>query len=194
MASDKSIPSGFCHCGCGRPTGVFDRDRPNRGQAKGAHHKFVHGHNNRGDVSARFWARVDVRGAEQCWPWTGRTRNGYGAFDIGEETVIASRVAVELTRGPIPAGLLVCHRCDNPPCCNPDHLFVGSYSDNMADAIKKGRMGNASQPRKAACKHGHAFTPENTYIRMFGTRATRICRECKRLSVIASRAKRGISV
>lgn len=75
-----------------------------------------------------------------CWLWTAyRDPKGYGrAASTGRE-VLAHRVAWTLYRGPIPAGQHVLHKCDNPPCCNPDHLFVGTNLDNVADRIAKGR-------------------------------------------------------
>jgi hypothetical protein len=92
----------------------------------------------------RFWAHVDRSGGpDACWPYSGgSTPGGYGIFSLGSRSAGARgahRVAYELTSGPIPEGRLVCHRCDNPPCCNPAHLFVGTYADNNRDAIAKGR-------------------------------------------------------
>ncbi len=89
-------------------------------------------------VADRFWPRV--RKTAGCWEWTGRRYpRGYGAFTIGGRGVQAHRVAWELARGLIPAGMLVCHACDNPPCVRPDHLFLGTQSDNMCDMAAKGR-------------------------------------------------------
>lgn len=82
----------------------------------------------------------------------GTLRNGYGEVPdcrngaTVQKKLIAHRIAWELTRGPIPAGLNVCHRCDNPRCVNPAHLFLGTQLDNVADAIAKGRL--TGRPRK----------------------------------------------
>jgi hypothetical protein len=76
-----------------------------------------------------------------CWVWVGhRTADGYGALRVGDTMKRTHRIAYEIYVGEIPEGLLVCHRCDNPACCNPAHLFVGSDADNVDDMIRKGRM------------------------------------------------------
>jgi hypothetical protein len=94
----------------------------------------------------RFWDRCDLSGGpDACWPWTGaRTSWGYGNTRVDGKTVGTHRVAWQLTHGPIPAGMSVLHRCDNPPCCNPRHLFLGSPLDNKADSIAKGRDAHRS--------------------------------------------------
>lgn len=92
---------------------------------------------------ARFWARVDKSG--DCWVWKGCVdRNGYGQAHLHGRGVGAHRAAWMLTFGPIPSGQCVCHRCDNPSCVHPDHLFLGTHEENMIDMKKKGRLGRAS--------------------------------------------------
>lgn len=93
-----------------------------------------------------FRERVRVGGINECWPWQGFTKEtGYGRFKLRTgATVAAHRLAYFLARGEWPGSLHVCHRCDNPPCCNPTHLFLGSHADNMADMEAKGRR---SAPR-----------------------------------------------
>jgi hypothetical protein len=94
-------------------------------------------------LAVRLWLKVDKRGPDECWPWLAhRDKDGYGRIRLGgrgSPDVQASRVVWEVTYGPIPEGLCVLHRCDNPPCCNPAHLFLGSDADNRADKIAKRR-------------------------------------------------------
>ena len=93
----------------------------------------------------RFWSKVLKGKADDCWNWeAGRTPRGYGSFAIGRRRIdrrmiSAHRQAYQLAIGPIPQGHYVCHSCDNPPCCNPGHLFVGTQHDNMRDMLTKGR-------------------------------------------------------
>jgi hypothetical protein len=96
----------------------------------------------------RFWSRVDTSGGLwACWPWTrGRNGAGYGLISQQHRDVSAHRLSWELANGPIPPGLYVCHTCDNPPCCNPSHLFLGTPTDNVRDMYAKGRHST----RKAA--------------------------------------------
>jgi uncharacterized protein YerC len=89
----------------------------------------------------KFWAQVEK--TDTCWNWTsGKDKDGYGSFlgKVGDRVVYrrAHRFAYALVHGDIPHGMCVCHSCDNPPCVNPEHLFLGTDSDNMNDKISKG--------------------------------------------------------
>lgn len=86
---------------------------------------------------ARFWQFV--RKADGCWLWVGSQSGGYGTFRLDGKMRKAYRIAWELTNGPIPDGLFACHRCDNPLCVNPAHLFLGTAADNNRDRHAKGR-------------------------------------------------------
>lgn len=92
-------------------------------------------------VESRFWSKVEIRGEDECWPWQGNTKPEYGRFRRPSGSLVGSHImAYELTNGKPPDGLDICHKCDNPPCCNPKHLFAGTTSDNIKDAILKGRL------------------------------------------------------
>lgn len=93
----------------------------------------------RASVSERFWAKVSLGLPDDCWEWCASTnRRGYGRFMLAGKSRGAHRVAYFLSHGDL-SKKFVLHRCDNPPCCNPAHLFLGTAQDNMDDMMKKGR-------------------------------------------------------
>ena len=88
-----------------------------------------------------FWANVKIGNPDECWPWLRATiPPGYGVFAKGKEKVYAHRYACADAHGPIPDGYLACHKCDNPICCNPNHLSPGTAKQNSDDAIQAGRL------------------------------------------------------
>lgn len=94
----------------------------------------------------RFLDKFDVNPETLCWEWNGgMDGRGYGRLKTGRKYTAAHRFSYTMFYGHIRVGLFVCHHCDNPPCVNPDHLFLGDNQDNMQDAARKGRI--ASGPR-----------------------------------------------
>lgn len=106
-------------------------------------------------IADRFWSKVDRRGPDDCWLYTGHlfAGSGYGSFCLptgktSGKSVGAHRLAYELSKGPIPQGLMVLHSCDVKQCCNPAHLRVGDGFDNMRDKAARGRQGKGfKKPR-----------------------------------------------
>lgn len=106
------------------------------------------------------WKRVRIGAPNECWLWTGSTLGfgygpngersrsfGYGRLSINNNLRLAHHVTYELTHGPIADGQIVLHRCDTPRCCNPAHLFAGTYRDNMLDMYAKQRANKATGAR-----------------------------------------------
>ncbi len=111
--------------------------------------------------SLRFWDKVDKQGPEGCWVFTGsRNSDGYGSFNARPTTDRAHRAAWILTYGEIPESMSVLHRCDNPPCCNPNHLFLGTHLDNVRDRHLKGRSRGPRPGENVATKHPEYFRGE----------------------------------
>jgi len=91
-------------------------------------------------IEQRFWAKVGKKSEDECWEWLAyKNKLGYGVFRGSKKSMLAHRMAWQLEHGYIPDGLLCCHHCDNPSCCNPSHLFLGTDKDNHDDMIAKGR-------------------------------------------------------
>lgn len=103
-------------------------------------------------ITEKFWAKLPKRSAEECWEWVGAKKDfGYGVIVCKQmkRSYMTHRVAYIATIGDIPEGQFVCHKCDNPPCCNPAHLFLGSPQDNSRDCQKKGRANRGKNNGRA---------------------------------------------
>lgn len=100
----------------------------------------------------RFWSKVDKSG--DCWLWIGGKSRGYGQFNLKNKNYFSHRLSYMLHIGLIPKGLLVCHKCDNRPCVNPSHFFLGTIQDNLFDMRSKGRQAKGDT-------HGSRTHPES---------------------------------
>lgn len=149
-------------------------------------------------LEERFWEKVEK--TDTCWIWRGATNSrGYGVIQLNKKAQYAHRVVLELVGTPVSTGLIVCHRCDNPPCVRPDHLFIGTVQDNSDDMKAKGRQAHpvwhaeraaklsrslkafhaanpGAVPRRVFCPAGHLY--EETGVVRDGRRR---CSECDRI-------------
>lgn len=108
-------------------------------------------------LCARFWAKVDRKSASECWPWLASFRGDYGYIRITGKGEQAHRIAWALANGrSIPAGLLIRHSCDNPACCNPQHLLLGTQAQNVLDAIERGRHVNPNWRLRKRVRNQHS--------------------------------------
>lgn len=119
--------------------------------------------------------QLGTKPTTKCVEWSGCKRPGdYGQISIRGTNWFAHRLVWRIYNGPIPEGLCICHSCDNPGCVNIDHLFLGTYSDNLKDSYKKGRKVN-QHSLKTHCENGHPFIPENLGNHKNGKRVCKIC-------------------
>ena len=137
-------------------------------------------------IIKRFDDKVYPEPNTGCWLWGAgiRGKTGYGAFKVNDKTIDAHRVSFTIHKGEIPKGFLVCHKCDNRLCVNPDHLFLGTHKDNHDDAIKKGRMVKQKPIPLEQSVHGGMGAA--TYDK--GCRCV-LCTEAKRMRIKNYRAK-----
>ncbi len=119
------------------------------------------------NTKAKFWERVQK--TDGCWLWTGaKNGGGYGVFHLGRQDgkqlrAGAHRYSYALHNGPIPAGMDVLHKCDNPACVNPDHLFLGTQADNDADRNAKGRQAKGARMGAAKLTEGQVLAIRRAY-------------------------------
>jgi len=110
-----------------------------------------------------------------CWNWQGAKIKGYGSIRVNMKHFYVHRLTWILTNGEISDGLYACHKCDNPACCNPRHIFLGTQRENMIDSSKKGRHWKAN---RKFCDKGHEFNEENTYL----FRGNKQCKVCNNIA------------
>lgn len=124
----------------------------------------------------RFETRFLRGSPDECWEWLGtKLKKGYGQIrGVGEDVWMAHRLAFFLAYGSLPRLLMVCHRCDNPSCVNPGHLFLGTAKDNVQDMMVKGRW-HGGLKKSTHCKIGHLLSADN--LRISGKKRT--CRTCR---------------
>lgn len=113
----------------------------------------------------RFWNKVDKRGQDECWEWkASKNYFGYGNIKIQGKTQGAHRISYEIANGSIPKGMFICHRCDNPSCVNPNHLFMGTHDDNMADRDKKRRQARGERVHTSKLTRSQAVEIRRRYV------------------------------
>lgn len=148
---------------CGNPFEVYPSARKFRATlycSRKCNTEHVHG-----DPVERFWKSVQK--TDTCWLWTGETVKGYGRFHVDGKKIVATHYAWELHTGqPVPDGLWLLHKCDNPPCVNPDHLFLGTALENNQDRAEKGR--NGVQPYPAHMTGDNHWTRQHPERRLYG--------------------------
>ena len=122
-----------------------------------------------------FWKNVDIRLPLDCWPWqAGKVSGGYGMFWMNGLRYRAHRFAYESAHGPIPEGAVIRHSCDNPGCCNPQHLLSGTVADNNRDTVERGRhitpSGEANGRSKLTASQVVEIRQSNDTLRALGKR------------------------
>lgn len=139
-----------------------------------------------GTVPDRFIAKLRL-GPSGCWVWTGTCHGkGYGHFSANKRTNKTHRYVWDAVHGSIPSGMHVLHRCDNPPCCNPAHLFLGTNADNVADRDAKGRQAKgdrngkqkltAAQVNEIRAKYEAGGATQKDLAAQYGVDGSWICR------------------
>lgn len=173
----KKEQTGLCECGCGQATAISPVNNRSKGLVKGVPKRFIKGHFSKtvafrlkyGTIEERFWPKVDKSNPNGCWIWKGSFHHGYGSFKFHGQSTNAHRVAWILTHGPIEDSTDVCHNCpsgDNRKCVNPDHMFLGTRSENTKDLWKKGRAVLPPRPDNSGENSGRAILTDAKVIEL----------------------------
>jgi hypothetical protein len=157
---EEDTPYGFCHCGCGNKTTIRKKNHALHKCVKGEPAMFLPGHSGRlgPTLKERLESKISMEPMTGCWLWTGFcSPTGYGHIGLNNVVYLVSRMAWQIYRGPIPEGMDVCHTCDTPQCASPHHLFLGTHTDNLQDAVKKGRMSMGEKVHWAKLKEAQVI-------------------------------------
>ena len=128
-------------------------------------------------IESRILKKQMVEGLSECWLWQGsKNHKGYGYISVLKKNKRVHRVYWEEVNGHIPEGLCLLHKCDIPPCINPEHEFLGTNLDNIKDRDLKGRC-QKHNSKKTHCKYNHIYSVENT---IWNKNNSRTCKKCKK--------------
>jgi len=137
----------------------------------------------------RFLSKIDIPSdRNKCWNWLASKKKpfAYGQFCVSGKMELAHRVSFTYFNDDIPEGQMVLHKCDNPSCVNPAHLFLGTQLDNMKDMTEKGRHKSPNR-EKLFCRKGHEYAGENLYVDSLGKR---YCRTCRKANIASYKERR----
>ena len=116
------------------------------------------------NLKQRLLNSIIIDNNTDCWNWSeGKDKDGYGKICVNRKHLRAHRLSYEVFISKFDSKNIICHKCDNPSCINPDHLFLGTWLTNMQDKVNKGRLRNQNMD-KTHCKNGHEFSSDNTIL------------------------------